>query len=257
MNTSAPVLVHKQGDILTLTINRPERRNAIDTDVAQALGDGLERGESDTSVRAVVITGAGSTFSAGADLRAVAAGRTTLPSRNPEWGFAGVVRHRTTKPLIAALNGDALGGGGEILLACDLAISAESAVIGFPEVTHGLVAAGGALFRLNQQIPRKVAVELLLSGRPITAHRAHAVGLLNAVVADGDALHEALKLAQIIARHEPQAVVASKAAVHRFALSPEWDDDTWAENDALKADIFQSATARRAAARFHTSRVPH
>lgn len=242
---------------MVLTINRPDRRNAIDAEVSQALGDGLEQAAASDPIRCVVVTGAGTTFSAGADLRALAAGRSTLAPRNPEWGFAGVVRHRLEIPVIAAVNGDALGGGGEIVLACDLAVMDESAVIGFPEVSYGLVAAGGAMFRLTQQIPRKVAAELLLTGSAISASRAHSVGLVNAITPPGSALDAALALGKSIAAHSLAAVITSKDALHRFAFRAEWAEETWEENDSIKAAIFESTEARAGAARFRARRTHH
>jgi crotonobetainyl-CoA hydratase len=148
--------------------------------------------------------------------------------RHPEWGFAGYVRHPVSKPTIAAVNGYALAGGTELVLASDLALAAESATFGLPEVARGLLAAAGGLFRLPEQIPRKTAMEMLFTGDSIDARRALSLGLVNRVVPDGTVLDAALELAERIARNAPLAVQASKrvAAGQSRGTVPA-EDDAW------------------------------
>ena len=162
-------------------------------------------------MRAVVLTGAGDTaFCAGADLRALARGETVVARERREWGFAGVTRHELNVPTIAAVNGFALGGGLEIVLACDIAVAAETARFGLPEVRVGQLAAGGGLFRLAQQLPAKVAAEMLLTGEPIDAEAALRWGLVSRVVAVGTALDAALAIAERISLNAPLSVAASR-----------------------------------------------
>jgi len=164
-------------------------------------------------VRTIVLTGAGDlAFSAGADLKALAAGEPYRPEDpvKAAWGFGGLVAHPVSKPLIAAVNGAALGGGTEMLLACDIAVAASHAVFGLPEVKRGIYAGGGGVFRIGQQVPHKFAMELLLTGDAIPAARALEIGLVNRVVEPGDLMSTALDLAQRIAANAPLAVQLSK-----------------------------------------------
>jgi crotonobetainyl-CoA hydratase len=159
----------------------------------------------------VVITGAGDkSFCAGADLKAISRRENLFHPQHPEWGFAGYVRHFIDKPTIAAVNGTAFGGGTELALASDLVVAQESAKFGLPEVKRGLVAAAGGVFRIVDQLPRKVAMHLLFTGEPITAAEALEWGLINEVVPDGTVVDAALALAQRITVNAPLAVQASK-----------------------------------------------
>ncbi len=172
---SAAVLVERRGHVMIVTINRPEARNAVNEAVWRGAGAALAAAYGDAEVRAVIITGAGEqSFCAGADLKALSRGERIAPAE-PEkvaWGFAGIVSHAISKPLIAAVNETALGGGTEIALACDLVVAVDSASFGLPEVKRGILAGAGGVFRLVQQLPRKVAMEMLLTGDPIDAARA-------------------------------------------------------------------------------------
>lgn len=244
------VCYERRDHVAVITLARPDRLNAIDGEMAESLGEALRTASTDDQVRVVVVTGHGKAFSAGADLRAIAAGRSTLPASHPEWGFAGIVEHWIDKPVIAAVNGLAFGGGAELVLACDLAVMDENATIGFPEVTHGLVSAGGGLVRLAQQIPRKVALELLLTGRPISAARAAEVGLVNTLTREGQALDAAIELASTIAAHPPTALRETKRNVYRFAHEPDWTAATWRLNDKVKSAVFSGKEARAGTTRF-------
>jgi crotonobetainyl-CoA hydratase len=204
-------LSERRGNVLLITINRPDARNAVNGAVSTAVGDLLQQAQDDADVWAVVITGAGDkSFCAGADLKAISRRENLFHPQHPEWGFAGYVRHFIDKPTIAAVNGAAFGGGTELALASDLVVAQESAKFGLPEVKRGLVAAAGGVFRIVDQLPRKVAMHLLFTGEPITAAEALGWGLINEVVPDGTAVDAALALAQRITVNAPLAVQASK-----------------------------------------------
>jgi crotonobetainyl-CoA hydratase len=207
------VLTERRGHVLLVTLNRPEVRNAVNLAVTLALGDALEQAERDRGIWAVVLTGAGDkAFCAGADLKAVARGENLIPA-DPEraaWGFAGYVSHHISKPTIAAVNGFDRGGGTEISLASDLVVAAETASFGLPEVRRGIFAGAGGLFRLPAQIPKKVAMEMILTGEPITAQRALELGLVNRVAPRDQVVDAALDLAGKITANAPLAVQASK-----------------------------------------------
>ena len=180
------VLVDRSGNVLIITINRPEARNAVNSAVSIGVGNALEEAQNDPDVRAVVITGAGDkSFCAGADLKAIARRENLYHPDHAEWGFAGYVQHFIDKPTIAAVNGTALGGGTELALASDLVVAHELAQFGLPEVKRGLIAAAGGVFRIVNQLPQKVAMELLLTGEPLTASDAWEWGLINQVVKEG------------------------------------------------------------------------
>lgn len=170
MSQEPGALAERRGNVMVITINRPEARNAVNAAVSIGVGDALEAAQHDPEVRAVVLTGAGDkSFCAGADLKAIARRENLYHPDHPEWGFAGYVHHFIDKPTIAAVNGTALGGGTELALASDLVVADERAQFGLPEVKRGLIAAAGGVFRIAQQLPRKVAMQLLLTGEPLTA----------------------------------------------------------------------------------------
>lgn len=205
------VLVERRGTVMVITINRPEARNAINAAVSIGVGDALEEAQHDPEVRAVVLTGAGDkSFCAGADLKAIARRENLYHPDHADWGFAGYVQHFIDKPTIAAVNGTALGGGTELALASDLVVAHEVAKFGLPEVKRGLIAAAGGVFRIVEQLPRKVAMELLLTGEPMTASDAWEWGLVNQVVKDGSVLDAALAMAARITVNAPLSVQASK-----------------------------------------------
>ena len=202
-----PLLFEKRGvHIGIATINRPEARNAINGDVAEALERVVEQTEADRDLRVVVLTGAGGkVFSAGADLKEVSAGNRDKLERKHS-GFAGFVYAKRTKPWIAAVEGLALAGGCEIALACDMIVASEGGGFGLPEVTRGLAAAAGGVFRLPRALPRAIAMELIATGDRLSSERASALGMVNRLASPGKVLNEALAMAEKIAANAPLAV---------------------------------------------------
>ena len=209
---SAPgALTEKRGNVLIITINRPDARNAVNAAVSTAVGDALQAAQDDPDVRVIVLTGSGDkSFCAGADLKAISRGENLFHPEHPEWGFAGYVRHFVDKPTIAAVNGTALGGGTELALASDLVVAEERAKFGLPEVKRGLIAGAGGVFRIVAQLPQKLALELVFTGEPLSSADALKWGLINKVVPDGTVVDAALELAERIAVNAPLAVRASK-----------------------------------------------
>ncbi|MCC6645645.1 MAG: crotonase/enoyl-CoA hydratase family protein [Polyangiaceae bacterium] len=200
------------GAVAVLTIDRPAARNAIDGSVATGMEAAIDQLEADGSAWLGVLTGAGGFFCAGADLKAISAGR-GHELRTARGGFGGLVQRERTKPLIAAVEGPALAGGCELALACDLIVASRAASFGLPEVKRSLLAAAGGLFRLPRRLPLNVAMELALTGDPLGAERAHALGLVNALAEPGGALPAALALGGRIAENGPLAVQESRKIV--------------------------------------------
>jgi enoyl-CoA hydratase len=198
--------------VAVITIGRPEARNAVDGAVTTGIEHAIDRMEADHECWAGILTGEGPVFCAGADLNAIASGQAAA-LRTERGGFAGLVSRERTKPLIAAVDGAALAGGFEMVLACDLVVASRKAVFGLPEVKRSLIAAGGGLFRLPRTVGPKVAMELILTGDPITAELGYELGLVNVLVEPGDALEGAQTLAARIVANAPQAVWASRAVV--------------------------------------------
>jgi enoyl-CoA hydratase/carnithine racemase len=207
MNASAVVLSQRlDGHIGLVTLNRPEVRNAVNGELARTLEAVVQEFEADDHIWAVVLTGAGpGVFCAGADLKEVSAGRgeQLFTARG---GFAGFVYAERRKPWIAAVNGKALAGGCEIVLACDLVVASDDAAFGLPEVSRGLIAAAGGLIRLPRALPRNLALELAMTGDPMDVRRAELHGLVNRVVPAGQVVAEAVALARRINRNAPVAV---------------------------------------------------
>lgn len=237
-----------------VTIDRAHRANAIDLETSQQLSAAFGELEHDERVRAVVLTGAGDrVFCAGMDLGAVEAGEAAAVNDVPG-GFAGIVRREFPKPLIAAVNGAALGGGFEIVLACDLVVAEASARFGLPEVGLGLFAASGGAVRMALRMPSALALEYLFLGDPIPAKRALELGLVNRVVADGAARDEALEIAHRISRNAPMAVRASKQ-VARTAMTA-GEGRAWVLNTELAMAVTSSEDAREGRAAARERRVP-
>jgi len=259
--TSLPaVLVERRGHVMIVTINRPEARNAINEAVWLGVGEALAEADRDADVRVVIVTGAGDqSFCAGADLKALSRGERIAPADPVKvaWGFAGLVSHAISKPMIAAVNGTALGGGTEIALACDLAVAADSASFGLPEVKRGILAGAGGAFRLVQQLPKKLAMEMLLTGDPITASRALELGLVNAVVPRDALLETALKLAERIVVNAPLSVQASKRIALGIADGRIASDDAaWAQTRKESVALMRSEDAREGPKAFAEKRAP-
>lgn len=200
----------RHGDhVAVITIDRPEARNAVNPEIAGGVEAAIDRLEGDEDIRVAVLTATPPVFCAGADLKAIRDGR-RLELSTERGGFAGFVRRQRSKPVIAAVDGPALAGGTEIVLACDLVVASEAARFGLPEVERGLVAAAGGLFRLPRKLPPNVAMEHVLSGDPIDVETAHRHGLVNRVCAAGAAAETALELAGRIAANAPIAVRESR-----------------------------------------------
>jgi enoyl-CoA hydratase len=245
------VLVESRGAVQVVTINRPQARNALDAAVARGVAAAVDELDATDELRAGVLTGAGGFFSAGMDLKAFLRGETPAIEGR---GLCGITRTPPRKPLIAAVEGGALAGGFELVLACDLVVAARGARFGVPEVKRSLVAAGGAALLLPQRVPRAVAVELLLTGEPMDAERAAAVGLVNRVVDEGTALDAAVELAGVIAANGPLAVAATKEIVQSV---PAWGpEEMWARQDQVIAPVFASDDAREGSVAFAERRPP-
>ena len=258
--SKAPVLTERVGNVLIVTINRPESRNAVNMAVTIALGDVLEEAERDRDIGVVVVTGSGDkSFCAGADLKALAGGeklRADEPAR-AAWGFAGYVNHPISKPTIAAVNGFALGGGTEIALASDLVVASETASFGLPEVKRGIIAGAGGLFRLPRQIPPKIAMEMIFTGDALTADQALHWGLVNHVVPALRLLPAALELADRICGNAPLAVQASKRVACGIAGGAmDAETDLWRLNEAEVAQVMASRDAQEGARAFAERRSP-
>jgi len=254
--TGPPVLLERRGSVLLMTLNRPRSLNSVNGSLSTALGQALEDLDADSDLRVGVITGAGRAFCAGADLKALAAGEAIASAAHPEWGFAGIVQHRVSTPLIAAVNGFALGGGTEIVLSCDLAVLDPEAALGLPEVKRGLFAAAGGVLRLQRHVPPKVAAEIALTGEALPAGEALRWGLVNRVSAPGSVLDEAMELAERVAANAPLAVQASKRLLRDTAVLPDWEGEAWAVNGREAACVFTSLDAQEGPRAFAEKRQP-
>lgn len=249
------VLFHRDGPVGIITINRPQALNAVNSDVSDALGSALRNLDNDPELRIGIITGTGRAFCAGADLKALSAGQSIIPTEHPEWGFAGIVQHYVTKPLIAAVNGFALGGGTEIVLACDLAVISAEASLGLPEVKRGLIAGAGGVLRLPDQIPPKVAAHAVFTGEPISPDTALRWGLVNAITSPDNVVPEALRLAHAIAANAPLAVRTSKRVMaRRREFGSDWGPRIWAMNSEEFDAVRASADAKEGTTAFAEKR---
>lgn len=251
-------LSERRGNVLLITINRPDARNAVNQSVSVGVGDALQAAQDDPEIRAVVITGSGDkSFCAGADLKALSRGENLFHPDHTDWGFAGYVSHFIDKPTIAAVNGTALGGGTELALASDLVVAEESAKFGLPEVKRGLIAGAGGVFRIVDQLPRKVALELMFTGDPMSSADALRWGLINQVVPDGTVVDAALALAERITSNAPLAVQASK----RVAYGADegvvtGEKDGWKRTNREFVTLLQSEDAKEGPLAFAQKRQP-
>jgi enoyl-CoA hydratase len=249
--TSTAVLTERRDDVLLITINRPEVRNAVNTAVAFGVAAALDELDGDPTLRAAVICGAGKGFCAGADLRAVQDGD---DAAHPERGFGGIVRRPPAKPIIAAVEGFAVAGGLEIALACDLVVAARDARFALPEVKRSLVASAGGLLHLPDRVPHALAVEMALTGDAVDAERFYAAGAIARLTAPGEALGAALELAARITVNAPLSLIATKRILDE---RDDWSHaDRWARQDAIVGDIARSADAREGALAFTERREP-
>ncbi len=258
--TNPVVLVERRERVMIITLNRPEARNAVNVEVTMAVGAAMEAADQDPDCWVVILTGAGDkAFCAGADLKAMASGRRNVAAdpKVQAWGFAGYVTHHISKPTIAAVNGMAIGGGVELTLASDLAIAADVAVFGLPEVKRGILAGAGGTFRMGQQVPPKFAMELLLTGDSITAQRALELGLVNAVVPQADVLDAALALAARITVNAPLAVQAAKRMARGIVDGTlPAEEDLWRRSKKEGAALMASEDGREGPRAFAEKRPP-
>ena len=248
---SDEVLVDVADGIMTITLNRPQAKNAVNKAVAEQVAAAMEQLDSDDAIRVAIITGAGGTFCAGMDLKAFVTGEMPMVEGR---GFAGLTEAPPRKPLIAAVEGFALAGGLEVMITCDLIVTADNAKFGIPEVKRGLAAAAGGLMRLPRQVPQRLAMELALTGDFIDAERAAAVGLVNRVVPAGTALEAARELAATICANGPMAVKVSKQVISE---SSDWSaEEMWQKQQNLVLPVLTSQDAIEGATAFAEKRAP-
>lgn len=242
------VATERHGHVLLVRMERFAKRNAVDAAMTAALDAALNELDDDPDLRCGVLSGGPQAFCAGTDLTGGAGDPT------PRGGPFGVVRRRRSTPLVAAVEGPALGGGFEIVLSCDLVVAGRSARFGLPEVTRGVVANAGALFRATQHLPAPVARDLLLTGRPLGAQRAYELGMISEVVDDGGAESAALGLAAQIAANAPVAVQETLRAVREIAGAA--DERNWALSDEVNQRVLASADRHEGVRAFLEKRPP-
>jgi acetyl-CoA C-acetyltransferase len=251
LNGPMTVLVDRRGPVTVITINRPERRNAVDQATAELLEQAVDQFEADPDARVAVITGAGGSFCAGMDLKAAAEGQFAMTERG---GPLGITARPLTKPLIAAVEGHALAGGCELALVADLIVAATDSQFGLPEPKRGLVAAAGGVLRLSQRLPRNVAMELALTGNPMPAARMAELGLVNRLAEPGQVLDAALALAEEIMANAPLSVQVSKQIVEQ---APDWSvDEAFGRQSDLAMTAILSEDAAEGVAAFAEKRQP-
>jgi enoyl-CoA hydratase len=245
------VVIERRDAVLVITINRPHARNALNRAVAEGIRDAVDELDASPELRVGVLTGAGSVFSAGMDLKAFLAGEVPdFPGR----GLCGITETPPRKPMIAAVEGWALAGGFELMLACDLVVAARTARFGVPEVKRSLVAAAGGALTLPRRLPLALALELLLTGEAIGAERAAQMGLVNRVVDEGETLAAALELSRLVAANGPLAVAATKQIAR---ASQDWTlAEGWQRQAEITQPVFTSADAREGAMAFAEKRPP-
>ncbi len=241
------VLTERRDRVMLITLNRPKARNAVNTALARALTAAIEELDGDDGLTAGVLTGAGGGFCAGMDLKAFA-------TEGPPKGFDEFLRNGANKPLIAAIEGFAVAGGLEIALTCDLLVAAKGVKLGIPEVGVGLFAAGGALMRLPRLVPYGVAMEMALTGDPITAEKALEYGLVARIADSGKTVDEAIELATRIAKNAPLSVAASKQLiVDSFGRT---EEEFWKHQLPQMRQVFASDDAKEGPRSFAEKRAP-
>ncbi len=245
--TNEAVLVEQRGRVLLITLNRPDAMNAINGDLARGLWGAVEQLNGDAGLTAGVLTGAGRGFSAGMDLKAFARGEDIGPMMT-------FVQNGAEKPLIGAIEGFALAGGLELALSCDLLVAARGAKLGIPEVGVGLFAAGGGLLRLPSRVGYGKAMEMAITGDPITAEDGFEFGLVARLADKGSAVEVAMELATRVARNAPLAVAASKQLVKATLGATE--AEFWAIQGGLTGRVFGSNDAKEGPKAFAEKRPP-
>ncbi|MEM7374064.1 MAG: enoyl-CoA hydratase-related protein [Bacteroidota bacterium] len=255
MSKQAAVLFEKKTPHIGLvTLNRPKARNAINGEVAQLMDAIVKQTEADPDIRAIILTGAGEiAFSAGADLKMISQGR-GMELRTEDGGFGGFVFQPKTKPWIAAVGGYALAGGLEFVLTCDMVVASDKAVFGLPEVTRGIIASAGGVFRLARILPKPVAMEIIASGERFSAERALQLGMINKLVPHDSLMEEAFNLAERIAANAPLAVQESLIIARQaYSLSDEQLIQLSAEANRR---IYQTEDAKEGPRAFVEKRKP-
>ena len=243
------VLVERRGRVMIITLNRPEAMNAINGALSNGVWDAIQELNSDPDLTAAVLTGNGKGFCSGMDLKAVARGEDIGP-------FGKFVREGSDKPLICAIEGFAIAGGCEMALTCDLLVASKGAKIGIREVKVGLFAAAGGVFRLPSRVGFAKAMEMAITGDPISAEEAHAAGMLSEVTEPGGALDAALALAERVAKNAPLAVAASKKLVR--AASEGFDEpELWEMQLPFQKQVFTSNDAKEGPKAFAEKREPN
>jgi enoyl-CoA hydratase len=251
VQTSDAVVSERRGNVLLITINRPEMRNAVNGAVAEGIAGALDELDADDELTVGVVTGAGGYFSAGMDLGAFVKGESPWFG---DRGFAGIAQRSARKPLIAAIEGFALAGGMEVALACDLIVAAKGAKMGIPEAKRSLVAAGGALLRLPRRMPYHVVMELALTGDWMPAERFHEFGLVNRLAAPGAAVDVAMELAAQLSKSGPLALIGSKRILQeQFDWS---SDEMWQKQAEITGPVMASEDAKEGASAFKEKRDP-
>lgn len=251
MSDGDPVLTERVGNVLVITINRPEVRNAFDLETADAMSRAVDELDGDPELRAGVLTGAGGHFSSGMDMRAFLSGNVPYVAHR---GIFGIVNGPPETPLVGAVEGAALAGGFELMLTCDLAVAASDVELGINEVKRGTCASAGGLMKLPHRIPLAIASELALTGESIGADRALELGLINRVVEPGATRAAALELAGRIAANAPLALVASKKVLNGTL---DWtSDEAWARQGEIVGPIWDSDDAREGSRAFKEKRAP-
>jgi enoyl-CoA hydratase len=241
------------GRVAVITINRPDARNAVNGEVAQGIEDAIDRLEADDGLWVGILAGNGPVFCAGADLKAIASGGAGGLT-TARGGFGGIASRERTKPIIAAVDGPALAGGTEIVLSCDLVVASTAARFGIPEVKRSLVAAAGGLFRLPRALPRAIAMELAITGDPISAERAAHFGLVNELVAPGEALAAAKTMAERITANAPLAVRLSRKLV--LAAQSSHDEELWKLTAQSMASVVATEDFQEGPQAFIEKRAP-
>ncbi|WP_017588453.1 crotonase/enoyl-CoA hydratase family protein [Nocardiopsis ganjiahuensis] len=248
---SDEVLYTADDGVAVITINRPKAKNAVNAAVAAQIAEALDDVDARKDVNVAIITGAGGTFCAGMDLKAFMKGEVPVVEGR---GFGGFAERGPKKPLIAAVEGYALAGGFEAVLACDLVVAADDAKFGIPEVKRGLVAGAGGLLRLQHRIPRNIAMEFALTGDFVGAQRLAELGLVNQVTESGGALEGAKALAARITPNGPLALKVSKEIIQ---ASDDWSSDQmWDRQNELAGPVFVSQDAMEGAVAFAEKRAP-
>lgn len=245
------VLIERRDGVLIITINRPEARNSFDLKTADAMSRALDSLENDDQLHVGVLTGAGGHFSAGMDMKAFLRGDVPYVAHR---GIFGILNQPPDKPLIASIEGAAIAGGFELMLACDLVVAADDVLLGLPEVKRGLCAAAGGLMKLPRRIPLAIAAELTLTGELINAERGRELGLVNRLAPPGGALDAALELAQAVAANAPLAVKASKEVLY---ASLDWTSaEAWGKQGGIVGPVLASDDAIEGSKAFSEKRAP-